>query len=447
MKRALLAFAALALCAGATPLAAQQGGAANQPAVRPLVSEKYKTTYVRIGRGGEGLLFEPVGRAASTLALVYGHPAQGNFTQPAGPELAARGYRIMLVNSGAEFFGDDSSLPALSQALGYMRGLPGVSKVILIGHSGGGHLTTMYQNVAENGKAACSGAEKLFPCSGPLDNLTKPDGLVLLDPSLGAFHQMSALDPAMRPDGTRDPTLDMWNPANGYDPATKAAKYPADFIARFSAAQAKRNDELTNLALARWKAIQAGTGQFTNNEPFLVRGVGAGTRLYQPDRSLLSHTKKPHTLLKSDGTEAQTVIQSVRRASGADVIGQDRVLGEMNDAMNVRQFLDDSALRTTSGFKLTTDDIVGVDWASANDSAPSNAKGIKSPTLVLTMSCHYFIVTGEIIYDNLASADKTYASVEGAVHTFTPCGAQYGDTVKRTFDYVDSWLKKPGRFL
>lgn len=46
------------------------------------------------------------------------------------------------------------------------------------------------------------------------------------------------------------------------------------------------------------------------------------------------------------------------------------------------------------------------------------------------MGCHYLIVPGEIIFDHLASKDKTYASVEGA----------------RTFDFVNEWLKKEGRF-
>jgi hypothetical protein len=62
------------------------------------------------------------------------------------------------------------------------------------------------------------------------------------------------------------------------------------------------------------------------------------------------------------------------------------------------------------------------------------------------MSCFHFVVPDEIIYDHIAAKDKTYAVVEGAVHDFTPCAAQYGDTKKRSFDFVDSWLSKPGRF-
>jgi len=56
------------------------------------------------------------------------------------------------------------------------------------------------------------------------------------------------------------------------------------------------------------------------------------------------------------------------------------------------------------------------------------------------------VVPDEIVFDHLGSKDKTLAFVEGAVHTFTPCRPEYGDTVKRAFDYVDAWLGKPGRF-
>jgi hypothetical protein len=37
-------------------------------------------------------------------------------------------------------------------------------------------------------------------------------------------------------------------------------------------------------------------------------------------------------------------------------------------------------------------------------------------------------------------------SSEGSGHLFTPCRPEYGDTKKRSLDYIDSWLAKPGRF-
>jgi hypothetical protein len=68
------------------------------------------------------------------------------------------------------------------------------------------------------------------------------------------------------------------------------------------------------------------------------------------------------------------------------------------------------------------------------------------------MTGHWEYLAAEIIYENSASADKSIAFIEGATHVFTTCKpcektpGQFGDTLKTTYDYVDGWLSKPGRF-
>jgi hypothetical protein len=109
-------------------------------------------------------------------------------------------------------------------------------------------------------------------------------------------------------------------------------------------------------------------------------------------------------------------------------------------------FLAHSAVRTKPDFAITADDIVGVDWGSAVTSTPANAEGISVPALVLANTCHYLMVPDEIIFDHLGSKDKTLVFDEGSTHLFVPCKPEYGDTVKRAFDYVDNWLSKPERF-
>ena len=49
-------------------------------------------------------------------------------------------------------------------------------------------------------------------------------------------------------------------------------------------------------------------------------------------------------------------------------------------------------------------------------------------------------------YDLSAAKDKEFVGVEGGNHTFQACKPEYGDPAKHAFDYVDSWLMKPGRF-
>ena len=441
MRRIARLGAALAALFFAAPASAQLG---------PVRSQAYTTQYVRLAfQDAEGLLYEPAKPGPNArIVLVYAHPNANTFNEPLGREMAARGYRVLMVNHRGDT-APEAYLPSISKGVAFARSLPGVTRVVLVGHSGGGHLVALYQNVAEHGPAACAGPEKLYPCKpdGRTD-LAKPDGLILLDPTLGAFHQMSAVDPAVDGD-KRVAALDMFAPENGYDPVQKRARYDAAFAARFYRGQADRNARIVDQAQARLKLIAAGQGRFTDDEPFVVPGLGqnaAGARLYQPDVAFAARTKVAHTLLRADGQASRQVIASVRPPSGQQTPAALGSLGLMTQNTTVRRFLAASAIRTGAGYAITADDIVGVDWASAMTSTPANAQGVSVPALVLTMSCHYLVVPDEIIFDHLGSKDKTFAAVEGATHLFNACRPEYGDTVKRTFDFVDGWLGQEGRF-
>jgi hypothetical protein len=438
-----LCAATLAAAALAAPVSAQ-----NAPVGDPEVA----VTYMRLSPDTEGfLLTTPEMAPDAHVAMVFSHPNRDNFGEKPGWFMAKRGYPVLLVNYRGEDGVDDPPpedyLPGISAGIDYLKGRDGIDKVVLLTHSGGGHLGALYQNVAENGPGACSGPEKIVPCDvEDIEGLTPADGVVFLDTTLGAAHLMTAVDPAVQPDGSRDPALDMFTAANGYVP-DEGATYAPEFVTAFYAAQAARNDAVIDAALERLGKIEAGEGAWKNDEPFVVRGMGvraAGARPYQPDLTYQAHTKAPHLLLKEGGTE-ETVIHSVRPPMARHLRDLD-VFGSMSYYGTVRNFLAGAAIRATPDYAVTADDVVGIDWASAYDSTPSNAEGIHVPTLVLTMSCHYLVVPGEIVYDHLAATDKTYASVEGAVHGFEPCKPEYGDTASRTFDFVDAWTAADGRF-
>ncbi len=415
------------------------------------VPEGLRASYIAFGtRDGEGLLYEPAGGPTKPrIALVFAHPSNNNFNDSGARELARRGYRILALNRPGGDERLDAIAPLIGKGVAWLRTQPGVKKVVLVGHSGGGPLMAFYQNVAENGITACSGPEKIIPCRTELlKDLPRADGVALLDPTLGAYHQMTSIDPAVR-DGGRDAKLDMFDALNGYDLATGKAEYSAAFQARFLTAQAARGANLVRAASARLTEIAAGRGDFSDDEPFAVRGIGVhafGARLYQPDTRLLARTARPHLLLRADGADAVGIIPSVREPSGSNVREALTTLRSMGTSTTVRTFLAQAAIRTGPNYAVTADSITGVEWASAFTSAPANARGITVPALVLTMSCHYLLVSGELTFDALASRDKSYAAVEGATHLFTPCRSGYGDTVKRSFNFVDGWLSKPGRF-
>ncbi|MBI4442953.1 MAG: hypothetical protein HY649_06210 [Acidobacteria bacterium] len=408
-----------------------------------------KTTWVSLGSSSDGVLFEPLTPGPHAhLGIIYTYPSSSNIDHSSGRELSRRGYRVLLLNHHGDPIGYEAMAPSISKAVQYMRGLPGIEKVVLLSTSAGGPLVAFYQNIAENGPRACQGPEKIFPCPGDgLTGLEKADGLVVLDSHLGeGFRVLTYVDPAvsneMKP-SQRDPQLDMFDVQNGYDRKSNGGKYGEVFTRKFFAAQAARNEKLIAAALSRWKAIQAGSGDYKDDEPFIVPESG-GARLLQADVRLVSRTRKPHPLLKTDGSIATKTVRSVRppmaRFAGLGTYEQ------FAEHTSVRRFLATAALRTTSEYNMTEDSITGVDWASSNTSAPSNIKGVTVPFLIMAMSCHYFLVPDEIIFDNAASKDKRYVLVEGASHGYTPCKPEYGDTLKKVYDYIDSWLAERGRF-
>jgi pimeloyl-ACP methyl ester carboxylesterase len=414
-------------------------------------AQSVRTTFVSLGPANAILMEPSTPGAKSHIALVYTYPlaslslsspARNNFNHPSGPQLASRGYRVLLLNNYNERVGYESYVPDISRAIKYLRSQPGVDKVLLLGHSAGGPLVAFYQNIAENGPRACQGPEKIYPCRGELDNLPKADGVVMMDSHLGeGFRALTYVDPAISESHPRqrNAALDPFDAANGYNVAANFANYTDAFVKKFFAAQAARNEKLIAAAQARLSAIEKGQGKYKGDEPFEVAEICCA-RLLQGDTRLVSHTKATHTLLKTDGTTPAQIIKSIRPP-----MGQDDGVGAY-EQYSVRGFLAGQALRTTPEYMMTEDSITGVDWASSSTSAPTNVEGIHVPLLIMTMTCHYFVVPDEIIFDHVASKDKQIAYVEGASHGFTPCKPEYGDTMKRTFDYVDSWLSDAKRF-
>jgi hypothetical protein len=406
---------------------------------------------VKLGAArSDALLYEPQALGPkSRIAVVFTFPRATWDGVPA-VELATRGYRVLWVTPATQDESPMDGIAETSRGVAYMRSLPGIERVVVMSHSGGGRMMAFYANVALNGPAACQGPALLSRCkTEQASGLAKPDGLVLLDPAPGAFNTASSVDPAYVGKARSNAALDMYAPANGYDPKTGAAHYSADFAKRFFAAQSARNNQFIDKAVARRKLIDQGKGDFDGDEPLVFPGAlngGNNTSLYHTDVGLMSHTKRPHILLKADGTSPEVIVHSVRPPGGLQNNQATGTLAAGSLNYTVKRFLANDAIRTTSDFAVTADDIIGVDWHSSLRSTPASAEGVTVPTLILAMSCFHFVVPDEIIYDHLAAKDKTYAVVEGALHGFTPCKPEFGDTKKRTFDFVDAWLAKPGRF-
>lgn len=417
-----------------------------------------QTTFVPIAERVPGVLYEPKGLDAKKLTTVLVmHSDEDYLTCPTGPELAKRGYRVLCANVMSKegmFFSQIDKMQAVKAAIEYLRTLPNVGAIVLMGHSGGATLMTAYQCIAENGAQIFQGPEKILPYP---DNSELPpaDGVMLLDANWGnAAMQLFSLDPAVTDETsgmTLDPSLNLFLPENGFRP--EGSTFSDDFIRAFQKAQGARNNRLVDYALERLRLIESGKGQYADDEPLVIPGanqVFMNNKLYAQDIRLMSHTKDPHPLIHADGSVTTQIVPSMRQAENPDCL-----TGSLVDGcriMTVRNYLSSYAVRTTEDYGYGEDGVWGIDWASSYNCPPGNVTGIHVPLLVMGMTAGWEYLASETIYNMAASQDKHIAFVEGATHKFHTAEScekypgQFGDTMKTLHDYVAGWLSAPGRF-
>jgi pimeloyl-ACP methyl ester carboxylesterase len=410
-----------------------------------------------------GLLWRPaVAQQRNGIGVIMTHENADFSHHLACGGLASRGFEVLCVNGRyqniqGQFIWDNIALD-VKDAVSFMRQVPELSHVILLGHSGGGAIMSYYQNVAENGVSICNDGHKLDPCSDALAGLPPADGVMLMDPIPGhPFSELTYWDPSVVQEdqfgritpSMIDPSLNMFDPANGFDAVNP--HYSADFVRKFFAAQAARNERLVALAQSRAQAIKAGQGYFPDDEPFIVSH--AASRLLSIDTVLVSHTRAAHDMLTPRGI-VNDVVRSIRPV-GTSVVGAvDKAnVAYGSPASNagaikatVNTFLSGHAIHASGDFTLTADDILGVDWTSTNDSTPNNVAGIHAPILMVSATGHYWLVSTEIAFNMAASPDKTLAYVFGSTHGWTPCKDcgvpldQIGDPANETWDYFAEWM-------
>jgi hypothetical protein len=430
-----------------------------------IMNEPYypvKSSFARLEKKGDfhgiqSMLYEPVEPdEKSQIAVILMHSDGDSLAPPGSIELAKRGYRALGAAVSNRDNPLDEKLLDVKVAIEYLRQYPGVRKVITLGHSGGATLMSAYQNAAENGVQAFQGREKLIRCSD-LGELPPADGVMLLDSNYGnGAMTLLSLDPAVTSEDngkTLDPELDLFNPANGYDP--RGSTYSDAFIRKYQKAQGERNNRLIDAALERLHAIESGKGKYADDEPFIVP-AGAqnayNNKLFPQDIRLLSRTRRAWPLLHADGSITTQIIPSVRRPKNPQSFSDSYRLGSIKST--VRTYLNSSAVRTTDNFGYNEDSMYGIDWLSSYSCTPGNMMGVSAPLLVMGMTGGYEFLAAEIIYENARQiTDKTIAFVEGATHGFFAAKdceeypGQFGDTMKTLFDYVDKWLSQKGRFI
>jgi pimeloyl-ACP methyl ester carboxylesterase len=465
---------ALALSVSAALLAAPAANAAAATAFQP---NQITTTPVPGNNpvATRMLVRTPPANPKAHTAIVIMHAFGNNANNAVCTSMAQRGYTTLCIDhiySGRqmEYGGYEDHVPALRAAINHLRmNVPGITRIVLFGHSMGGPLMAFYANIAENGSRTCQLPARLIPCNPA--NLLDPgttrvslpavDGIILSDTHPGdAFATFSYVDPAItdpKTPGVRDPAFDMFAAANGYPgdaqaaaPNYKDATYSPEFANAFFDAQAARNDQINKEAREMYLGIRSRDRKYYPDDMIIsVPGAEGAARLLQADLDIWKCTKRAHIFLTRDGRKDMSPgpICSVRppSASFEDANSVNSVV-----TMPVKKWLGARALRTNGPFRMTMNDVTGVDWDSSNTSTILNMKGVRKPLLMIAHGAHYFLTSSEMIFDAAVSTDKTLVVTEGAVHGGQGCRAcaemqgqpadYYGDTQARTHDYIDTWL-------
>lgn len=395
------------------------------------------------------VFYKPDIGPAPHIAFLIAHRTGNNLGNVACRELSKRGFAALcfntrFVNNEAEVQWENIALD-VKAAVDYARTVPGITKVILYGHSGGAPLMTYYQSVAEAGVSFCQGTNKLTSCSNALAGMKPADGLLIDEGHAGdGFQSLTGINPSLAMvDGKPklvDPSLDPFDPKNGYNP-NGASHYGQEFRTRYYAAQSKvMNAQLASVQALKDK-MKEGAGAFPDNDVVLVpfSAERGAARLSELDPSVPEYmsTSKPRKLLKNDGTIVSEIVHSIEPPH------PDRAKTNLSfdigtKLLTVKSYLSTNAIKSTNSFE-------GVDWCSVNNSTMCNIGAIKVPTLIVAMQAYHLLADEERIFERSAAVDKDYIVIEGGTLGYVGCkdcgvpAGNFSNAEKNNFDYVAKW--------
>ncbi len=391
---------------------------------------------------GDGLFaiyHYPAGRQPKT-AIMFMHPRGGNVTHFALQTLAQRGFGALGMGSRSmnRTWIHEELLLDVASGVRFLKSR-GVQHVILAGHSGGGSLMSFYQAQAETDPPH---RVKETPAGDPPDlnqfDLPRADGLITLNAAEGeGLHWTHHLDPSLRDESdpfSYDPSLDMYNPDNGFRVPPGETKYSLEFLERFSKAQQERAQRLVEIARSyvreqnyyRNLMKSPAYSQMSRKEQLMIEWRA------QFERSMIIYRTR---------AEPRYYDMSLDRS--------DREVGHMTGPVkdgfrrsDLKNWAHDHPLELGIGPRafLSTLSIV------SNARMWDNLGKISIPVLVINSSADSGIHRSEHekAFQSVASKDKEKLWIIGGEHGFQPAGpaAGRGDQREQLLTAIEKWVKK-----
>ncbi|MGE8366279.1 MULTISPECIES: hypothetical protein [unclassified Cupriavidus] len=372
------------------------------------------TAYANDGAQSRGLYWTPKKNPRPRVAIVAAHPRVDFSQHYAFPGLLRAGYaclgaNVRTLNNDMTCVHEQIILDIAAQVR-WLKEHRGVEKVIWLGNSGGGSLGGFYQSQAQ---LEPSRRLELTPAGRPtaLRTAVMPafDAMIVSAAHTGQGLVVNeTIDPSVVDEHNpllTDPSLDMYDPVNGFKPAPQWSRYSSEFIQRYRRAQLDR--------VARIDAIARALIAEQSDAECLAAG---------PEFSALTPPRQRAILQRSVFQPVMTVYRTMANPNYTDNSldpgnrGYGSLLSDRPDLMNLqllgfaRVVTPDAWLSTWSGL-------------SSNANFLKTAPTIREPVMVIhagrDLDC-YMQTHSRAIFAAFASQDKTFEDFADQLHYFEP---------------------------
>jgi hypothetical protein len=347
-----------------------------------------------------------------------------------------------IVQAGYAAFGQESRWPGndmaathemllidIAAAMRFLRDR-GYRYVVCLGYSAGGSVYCFYQAQAVTpppGRLIDTAAGDRID----LNRFDMPpaDAIMFISAHLGAGKSvMTEIDPSVIDENdplSCDPSLDMYNPANGFREPPEPSKYSDEFLERYRAAQIARVARIDAIARQR-AAEQRFFREFAGRPDF--------ERLTAPDRAAIQRRAMVGAIMQIHRTTANPAMTDLSIHPSSREYGS--LMSVRPDLANYGEAGFAKALTPRAWLSL---------WSglSSRASVLDNLPKVSVPTLVVnfTGDAGIYPFAAQAVFDQSPAKDKALARVDGDHFGFPLASKPNGGGREEAGKVVADWLR------